>query len=181
MKSLASEMCQSSLIYYWLTFFFYRFNPDTGLLGMSYSVFKMSDLHPLGKLILSVFSLLRLVTVEEGVGEDKKSTRVNNLTLINFVIKVLGPLHERTLTIIIMGIQVKLLIKNLYQYLWRTTLQSHNLLKPWSMNQGHWSPYIRTESRIFACSTQVYSVSKHFHYKPNSLSLSLFFGLVPFL
>lgn len=115
--------------YYWLTFFFYRFNPDTGLLGMSYSVFKMSDLHPLGKLILSVFSLLRLVTVEEGVGEDKKSTRVNNLTLINFVIKVLGPLHERTLTIIIMGIQVKLLIKNLYQYLWRTTLQSHNLLK----------------------------------------------------
>lgn len=102
-----------SLIYYWLTFFFYRFNPDTGLLGMSYSVFKMSDLHPLGKLILSVFSLLRLVTVEEGVGEDKKSTRVNNLTLINFVIKVLGPLHERTLTIIIMGIQVKLWIKNL--------------------------------------------------------------------
>lgn len=98
---------------------------------MSYSVFKMSDLHPLGKLILSVFSLLRLVTVEEGVGEDKKSTRVNNLTLINFVIKVLGPLHERTLTIIIMGIQVhvKLLIKNLYQYLRRTTLQSHNLLK----------------------------------------------------
>ena len=84
---------------------------------MSYSVFKISDLHPLGKLILSVFSLLRLVTVEEGVGEDKKSTRVNNLTLINFVIKVLGPLHERTLTIIIMGIQVKLLIKNLYQYL----------------------------------------------------------------
>lgn len=121
-----------SLIYYWLTFFFYRFNPDTGLLGMSYSVFKMSDLHPLGKLILSVFSLLRLVTVEEGVGEDKKSTRVNNLTLINFVIKVLGPLHERTLTIIIMGIQVKLLIKNLYQYLWRTTLQSHNYFA-----QGH--------------------------------------------
>lgn len=83
-----------------------RFNPDTGLLGMSYSVFKMSDLHPLGKLLLSVFSLLRLVTVEEGVGEDKKSTRVNNLTLINFVIKVMGPLHERTLTIIIMGIQI---------------------------------------------------------------------------
>lgn len=135
-----------SLIYYWLTFFFYRFNPDTGLLGMSYSVFKMSDLHPLGKLILSVFSLLRLVTVEEGVGEDKKSTRVNNLTLINFVIKVLGPLHERTLTIIIMGIQVKLLIKNLSQYLWRTSLQFCS--RPRSVNQGHWSPYIRTESRI---------------------------------
>ena len=77
------------------------------MLGMSYSVFKMSDLHPLGKLILSVFNLLRLVKVEDGVGEDKKSTRVNNFTLLNFIIKVLGPLHERTLTTMIIGIQVQ--------------------------------------------------------------------------
>lgn len=73
---------------------------------MSYTVFKTSDLHPLGKLILSVFSLLRLVQVETGMGEDKKSTRVNNFTLINFVIKMLGPLHERTLTSIMLAIQV---------------------------------------------------------------------------
>lgn len=73
---------------------------------MSYTVFKTSDLHPLGKLILSVFSLLRLVQVETGKGEDKKSTRVNNFTLINFVIKMLGPLHERTLTSIMLAIQV---------------------------------------------------------------------------
>lgn len=77
---------------------------------MSYAVFKMSDLRPLGKLMLSVFSLLRLVQVETGVGEDKKSTRVNNFTLINFVIKVLGPLHERTLTVIMLLIQVSLKI-----------------------------------------------------------------------
>ena len=87
-----------------------RFNPATGKLGMSYAVFKMSDLRPLGKLMLSVFSLLRLVQVETGVGEDKKSTRVNNFTLINFVIKVLGPLHERTLTVIMLLIQVSLKI-----------------------------------------------------------------------
>lgn len=83
-----------------------KFNPETGKLGMSYAIFKMSDLHPLGKLILSVFSLLRLVQVETGVGEDKKSTRVNNFTLINFVIKLLGPVHERTLTTIMLLIQV---------------------------------------------------------------------------
>ena len=75
---------------------------------MSHTVFKTSDLHPLGKLILSVFSLLRLVQVENDVGEDKKLTRVNNLTLINFVIKMFGPLHERTLTTIMLGIQVSL-------------------------------------------------------------------------
>ena len=69
-------------------------------------MFKTSDLRPLGKLILSIFSLLRLVQVENDMGEDKKSTRVNNFTLINFVIKMLGPLHERTLTTIMLGIQV---------------------------------------------------------------------------
>ena len=79
---------------------------------MSYAIFKMSDLHPLGKLILSVFSLLRLVQVETGVGEDKKSTRVNNFTLINFVIKLLGPVHERTLTTIMLFIQVSLKATN---------------------------------------------------------------------
>lgn len=90
---------------------FYRFNPETGKLGMSYAVFKTSDLRPLGKFILSVFSLLRLVQVETGVGEDKKSTRVNNFTLINFVIKILGPLHERTLTTIMLLIQVGVMIE----------------------------------------------------------------------
>ncbi|CAH3184075.1 unnamed protein product [Porites evermanni] len=83
-----------------------KLNPETGKLGMSHSVFKKSDIRPLGKLILSVFSLLRLVQVEDGVGEDKKSMRVNNFTLINFVIKMLGPLHERTLTTIMLGIQI---------------------------------------------------------------------------
>lgn len=78
---------------------------------MSYAVFKTSDLRPLGKFILSVFSLLRLVQVETGVGEDKKSTRVNNFTLINFVIKMLGPLHERTLTTIMLLIQVSVMIE----------------------------------------------------------------------
>ena len=73
---------------------------------MSSTVFKMSDLHPLGKLILSVFSFLRLVQIETGVGEDKKMARVNNFTLINFVIKILGPIHERTLTSIMLLIQV---------------------------------------------------------------------------
>ena len=94
--------CSQIMLYICLN----RLNPETGKLGMSHSVFKKTDIRPLGKLILSVFSLLRLVQVEDGVGEDKKSMRVNNFTLINFVIKMLGPLHERTLTTIMLGIQV---------------------------------------------------------------------------
>jgi len=102
---LFSELYGSELQ---ICFYVVRFNPETGLIGMSYTTFKTSDLRPLGKLFLSVFSLLKLVHVETGVGEDKESTRVNNLTLLNFVLKTLGPLHERTLTLIILGIQVSL-------------------------------------------------------------------------
>ena len=73
---------------------------------MSYSRFKTSDLNPIGKLILTVFGLFRIADVQHGVGEDRKYTEVNNLTLINFVIMLLGPIHERTLTLIMMLIQV---------------------------------------------------------------------------
>lgn len=91
-----------------ICFYLFRFNPETGFIGMSYTTFKTSDLRPLGKLFLSLFSHLKLVHVEMGVGEDKESTCVNNLTLLNFVLKILGPLHERTLTLIILGIQASL-------------------------------------------------------------------------
>ena len=105
--------------------FISRFNPETGLIGMSYTTFKTSDLRPLGKLFLSIFSLLKLVHVEAGVGEDKESTRVNNLTLLNFVLKILGPLHERTLTLIILGIQVSLNLN--LQYINRSLILNFQL------------------------------------------------------
>ena len=47
-----------------------------------------------------------MADVQHGIGEDKLYTQVNNLTLINFVIKVLGPVHERNLTLIMLFIQV---------------------------------------------------------------------------
>ena len=92
---------------------------------MSYTTFKTSDLRPLGKLFLSIFSLLKLVHMEAGVGEDKESTRVNNLTLLNFVLKTLGPLHERTLTLIILGIQVSLNLN--LQYINRSLILNSSL------------------------------------------------------
>ena len=73
---------------------------------MSYSKFKTSDLNPIGRLILDILSIFRMADVQHGIGEDKLYTQVNNLTLINFVIKVLGPVHERNLTLIMLFIQV---------------------------------------------------------------------------
>ena len=53
----------------------------TGKLGMSYSVFKPAELKPLGRLSLQVFSLLRLVDVQVGVGEDNKYWQVSQNAL----------------------------------------------------------------------------------------------------
>ncbi|XP_020893077.1 UDP-N-acetylglucosamine--dolichyl-phosphate N-acetylglucosaminephosphotransferase [Exaiptasia diaphana] len=83
-----------------------RINKETGLLEMSHAVFKTSDLNPLGRFIINVFHTLRLIEVQYDIGEDSQFTRINNFTIINFVIKVLGPLHERTLVCIILGIQI---------------------------------------------------------------------------
>lgn len=83
-----------------------RFNHSSGLLGISWAQFKLSDLGPQGQVILSVLSMLRLVTVETGVGEKKDEVRVNNLTLINFVLRLTGPTHEQTLTVYMMLFQV---------------------------------------------------------------------------
>uniref|UniRef100_UPI00398EA97F UDP-N-acetylglucosamine--dolichyl-phosphate N-acetylglucosaminephosphotransferase n=1 Tax=Pristiophorus japonicus TaxID=55135 RepID=UPI00398EA97F len=83
-----------------------RLDPSTGKLGMSYSKFKTKDLPKLGDLILKVADKLWLVEVNRGIGESNEYTECNNLTLINFVIKLIGPTHERTLTIILLLIQI---------------------------------------------------------------------------
>ena len=74
---------------------------------MSYSTFKTAELHPIGRLILRVFGIFRLIDVQHEMGEDKQFTQVNNFTLINFVLKVFGPLHEQTLTLMLMAVQVR--------------------------------------------------------------------------
>ena len=84
-----------------------RFDPSTGLLGMSYAEFPENSLSP-G--ILSLLKLARglgLVTMETGVGDKKDLVRVNNLTIINFVLKWVGPTHEERLTTYMMAIQVR--------------------------------------------------------------------------
>ena len=84
----------------------YRFNRTSGLLGMSYAQFKPDQLRRGGGPLLKLLRMLRLVAVETGVGENKDEIRVNNLTLINFVILWVGPQREDRLTTIMLAIQV---------------------------------------------------------------------------
>lgn len=83
-----------------------RYNPSTDLLGMSRVQFHPSQLGPLGSSILSILVMLRLVAMETNVGDKKDEVRINNLTLINLVLKWVGPTHERTLVVYMLAIQV---------------------------------------------------------------------------
>ncbi|KAM6043419.1 UDP-N-acetylglucosamine--dolichyl-phosphate N-acetylglucosaminephosphotransferase isoform 2-T2 [Chlamydotis macqueenii] len=83
-----------------------RLNPSTGKLEMSYSKFKTKSLSALGTNILKAVKILHIVDVRSGTDEDGEYTECNNMTLINFVIKLIGPTHERNLTLLLLLIQV---------------------------------------------------------------------------
>lgn len=83
-----------------------RFNAKTGKLEMSYSRFKTKNLSFLGTFILKGAENLRLVTVHQGESEDGAFTECNNMTLINLLLKVFGPTHERNLTLLLLLLQV---------------------------------------------------------------------------
>ncbi|XP_012510875.1 PREDICTED: UDP-N-acetylglucosamine--dolichyl-phosphate N-acetylglucosaminephosphotransferase isoform X2 [Propithecus coquereli] len=83
-----------------------RLNIKTGKLEMSYSKFKTNSLSFLGTFILKVAESLRLVTVRQSENEDGEFTECNNMTLINLLLKVFGPIHERNLTLLLLLLQI---------------------------------------------------------------------------
>ncbi|XP_037003224.2 UDP-N-acetylglucosamine--dolichyl-phosphate N-acetylglucosaminephosphotransferase isoform X2 [Artibeus jamaicensis] len=83
-----------------------RLNTDTGKLEMSYSKFKTKSLSFLGTFILKIAESLQLVTVRQSENEDGAFTECNNMTLINLVLKVFGPMHERNLTLLLLLLQI---------------------------------------------------------------------------
>lgn len=78
----------------------------SGLLEASTASFNTTELTSLGVVALTVLDTLRLARVNWG----DKVTEVNNLTLINFVLIWAGPLHEATLTSVLLTIQVSVFI-----------------------------------------------------------------------
>jgi len=80
-----------------------KYNRSTDKLEMSRAVFRYEELPILGKLFYHILTKLGLVHVKTG---KDGVTEMNNLTIINFVIKLIGPTHERNLTVVMLLIQV---------------------------------------------------------------------------
>uniref|UniRef100_A0A8C5L6I4 UDP-N-acetylglucosamine--dolichyl-phosphate N-acetylglucosaminephosphotransferase n=2 Tax=Jaculus jaculus TaxID=51337 RepID=A0A8C5L6I4_JACJA len=83
-----------------------RFSTKTGKLEMSYSKFKTKSLSFLGTFILKVAERLRLVAVHQNEDTEGDFTECNNMTLINLLLKIFGPMHERNLTLLLLLLQV---------------------------------------------------------------------------
>jgi len=83
-----------------------KYNEETDLREMSTVDFKASQLKPLGKLVLMLLNMSKLIKLEEFTKDSEKYYKCNNLTIINFTLKIFGPLHERSLTMIILSFQV---------------------------------------------------------------------------
>lgn len=78
---------------------------------------------------MKILHMLGLVAMETGVGENKDEVRVNNLTVINFVLKFVGPQREDTLTAIMLAIQVRSIHSHYTMYpLLSLSLSLHTLL-----------------------------------------------------
>lgn len=84
-----------------------KYNAETNLREMSCVTFKASAMKPiLGHLAFRIFEVLRLIQVKKFTKDGEEYIECNNLTLINLILRVCGPLHERTLTIILLCFQV---------------------------------------------------------------------------
>lgn len=70
---------------------------------MSKAEFKRSELGLIGRLIVWVLQVFRLADVIE---RKDGMTEMNNLTIINFVLKLIGPTSEPRLTTYMLTIQV---------------------------------------------------------------------------
>ena len=82
------------------------FDAKTGLMQLSMCRFRPSSLSRAGRLCFRLLSALRLVTVRpcgKNDDDDDKDTNddtveMNNLTIINFAIRLTGPINEGHLT-----------------------------------------------------------------------------------
>jgi UDP-N-acetylglucosamine--dolichyl-phosphate N-acetylglucosaminephosphotransferase len=85
----------------------FRLNPELNKLNPSEVEFNKKDLKPLGWLMLRFFSITKFIRYREYKNtDDELMISTTNFTIINTVLCWCGPLHEETLTRILMLIQV---------------------------------------------------------------------------
>ena len=82
-----------------------RYNKETDKVEMSLAEANVAELSGIGKIVIKLFKILPIAYVKEYRENGILYVKFNNLTLINLMIKVFGPLHERTLTCALLGCQ----------------------------------------------------------------------------
>lgn len=87
-----------------------KYNPETDKLEPSVVTFTDKDLKFLSKIMFYVFRKLHFIRVKETIEETKENKIIRyestNFTIINFALTLLGPTHEKSLTIILLIVQV---------------------------------------------------------------------------
>ena len=79
---------------------------STGLLEMSTTKCKESELNFIGRRLLPLLHTLGLLSVKRVNEKDNNYVEFNNMTIINLAIKFCGPLHERNLSSLLLFVQV---------------------------------------------------------------------------
>lgn len=83
-----------------------KYNPKTNRVEMSLAKEKLQQLNGIGKVLIKLVKLLRVTYVKEYTENDIEYVEFNNLTLINLVLKLFGPCHERNLTCYLLAFQI---------------------------------------------------------------------------
>lgn len=83
-----------------------RFDKERNVVVPSTVSFRPNSLSSLGHFCLSVAKSLRLVNYKEVEKDGETYAECTNFTIINYFLKVVGPTHEKTLTIYLLSIQV---------------------------------------------------------------------------
>jgi UDP-N-acetylglucosamine--dolichyl-phosphate N-acetylglucosaminephosphotransferase len=84
-----------------------------GTLSPSYAECNNNSISTIGKMCLKLFSIFKIIHIEK---KSDGNIKCNNLTLINLCLLKIGPTNEKTLTIILLIIQVSFDIIMLYTF-----------------------------------------------------------------
>ncbi|XP_017857713.1 PREDICTED: UDP-N-acetylglucosamine--dolichyl-phosphate N-acetylglucosaminephosphotransferase [Drosophila arizonae] len=80
-----------------------KYDAKTDLLHISTTEFRLNELGSLGRLMVKVLRTFRLISWQE---QPDGRIITNNFTLINFVLFIFGPVHERIATQMLMSFQL---------------------------------------------------------------------------
>lgn len=83
-----------------------KFDPETNTVGLSFAEFEIKSLKLPGSLVLRLFSKFGIIFWQEFQKNGERWVRINNLTLLNLVLKFCGRMHESRLTLILLAVQM---------------------------------------------------------------------------